>query len=138
MRKTVTVDAPREMVFEALTNEKELVKWMPQEAKMDPRVGGDYEFKYRWAARGLETVLKGKILELVPNERLSYTWDSRTTTGTDRIMHAVVTWLLEDVPGGKTKVTLVHSNVAEQFRQDAESGWNHYLSQLQKYCSEKM
>ncbi len=119
-------------MFNALIDAKELVKWMPNEAKMDPRVGGDYEFKFHWAARGLDTTLKGKILELVPNERISYTWDSRTAGGEDRIRRAVVTWLLEELPGGKTKVTLVHSNVSKEFLQDAESGWTHYLSQLQK------
>lgn len=122
-------------MFKALTDVKELVKWMPQEARMDARVGGEYEFKYRWASRGLDTVLKGRILELVPNERLSYTWDSRTTGGDPRIGDAVVTWVLDELPKGKTKVTLIHSNVSEEFRKDAELGWNHYLSQLEDYSS---
>jgi len=73
IRKTIVVDAPPEIVFKALTDEKELVQWMPQEAKMDARVGGEYEFKYHWGDRKLDTVLHGKILELQPNRRLSYT-----------------------------------------------------------------
>jgi uncharacterized protein YndB with AHSA1/START domain len=133
LRKSVIVDADRESVFRALTDVNELVQWMPQEAKFQARVGGEYEFKYRWDARSMETVLRGKILEYEPNARLAYTWDSQTTGGSARITQGVVTWLLEEVPGGKTKVTLIHSNVADEFRKDAEAGWNHYLSQLARH-----
>lgn len=79
IKKTMVVDAPPEVVFKALTDERELIHWMPKEAKLDPRVEGKYEFKYHWASRNLDTVLKGNILEFVPNRRVSYTWDSETT-----------------------------------------------------------
>jgi uncharacterized protein YndB with AHSA1/START domain len=45
LRKTIVVNAEPEVVFKALTEAKELVEWMPNEAKMDARVGGEYEFK---------------------------------------------------------------------------------------------
>jgi len=32
---------------------------------MDPRLGGDCEFKYHWAKEGLRSVAIGKILELI-------------------------------------------------------------------------
>jgi len=51
IRKTVVADATPDVVFRALTDEKELVRWMPKEAKMDAKVGGEYEFKYYWPAR---------------------------------------------------------------------------------------
>ena len=41
IRKTIMVDTPPEVVFKALTDEKELVRWMSQEATMDPRLGGE-------------------------------------------------------------------------------------------------
>lgn len=74
VRKTIVVDAPPEVVFKALTDEKELVRWMPQEARIDPRHNGEYEFKYHWAEKGLHSVARGKILELIPDKRLSYTY----------------------------------------------------------------
>src|SRR5207247_1395353 len=74
VRKTIVVDAPPKVVFKALTNEKELVRWMPQEARIDPRRNGEYEFKYHWAEKGLHSVATGKILELIPDKRLSYTY----------------------------------------------------------------
>jgi len=133
IRKTIVIDAAPEVVFRALTDEKELVQWMPQEAKIDPRIGGELEFKYHWADMGLDTVLKGRILELEPNKRISYTWDAETKEHQPRITGAVVTWELDSLPDGKTRVTLVHSGVGKEFSQDTERGWSHYLSQLSAY-----
>ena len=134
IRKTVTIEAPPEAVFKALTDEKELVQWMPQAARMDARVGGEYEFKYHWGDRGLDTVLRGKILEFEPNKRLSYTWDAESSDHTPRVSGAVVTWTLKRLPDGKTEVTLVHSRVGKAFSKDTESGWNYFLGRLASYC----
>lgn len=134
IKKTVVIEAPPAVVFNALTDEKELVHWMPKEAKMDARVGGEYEFKYHWADRGLDTVLRGRILELEPERKLSYTWDSETPDQVRRTSGAVVTWILDALPEGKTRVTLIHSGVGKQFSKDAESGWNYFLANLGSYC----
>ncbi|MCL4519337.1 MAG: SRPBCC domain-containing protein [Thaumarchaeota archaeon] len=134
IRKTVVVDAAAEVVFKALTDEKELVQWMPREAKMDARVGGEFEFKYQWAAKGLNTILRGKILELLPNKRLSYTWDAETAEHEKRVTGAVVTWNLESLPGGKTRVTLVQTGVARQFSEDADKGWVFFTGRLAEHC----
>ena len=48
---------------------------------------------------------------------------------------ALVTWTLEDLPGRRTRVTLVQKGFDERFRQDGESGWEHFLSQLKKHSS---
>ncbi len=134
IRKSIVVDAPPERVFKALTDEEELVHWMPQAAKMDARVGGEYEFKYHWGDRNLDTILRGKILELEPDKKLSYTWDSQTVDSNPRISSSVVTWLLDSLPDGKTRVTVIQSNIAKQFSKDADSGWNYFLGGLSNYC----
>jgi uncharacterized protein YndB with AHSA1/START domain len=66
---------------------------MPKEAKIDARVDGELEFKYHWANRNLDAVLRGKILELEPNRWISYTWDAETTDHKPRISGATVTWV---------------------------------------------
>jgi uncharacterized protein YndB with AHSA1/START domain len=134
IRKSIVVYAPPERVFKALTDEKELVQWMPQIAKMDAREGGEYEFKYHWGDRNLDTILKGKILELEPNKKLSYTWDSQTVDRTPRISSSVVTWLLDGLPDGKTRVTVIQAGIVKQFSKDADSGWNYFLERLANYC----
>ena len=128
------MDAPPETVFKASTDEKELVQWMPQEAKMDARVGGELEFKYHWADRGLDTVSERQNPGARAKQTISYTWDAETKDHQPRITGAVVTWVLDSLPDGKTRVTLIHSGVGKEFSQDTERGWSHYLSQLATYC----
>jgi uncharacterized protein YndB with AHSA1/START domain len=140
IRKSVEIDAPPEVVFGALTDEKELVKWMPTEATMDPRVGGALRFKFHWEARNVDTEVRGKIRELIPGKRLSYTWVAVVRSDRDPARMsdapaAVVTWNLEELPGKRTRVTLVQKGFDERFRQDGESGWEHFLGQLKKHSS---
>src|SRR5579872_4015202 len=118
LRKSIVVDASPTVVFKALTDEKELVKWMPSEARMDVRVGGEYEFKYHWADGKVDGIVRGKILELIPKKKLYYTWDSQRSDYSGPRGDAKVTWMLDELPGGKTRVTLVHSGIGKQFRED--------------------
>jgi len=133
LRKTIVMDASPAVIFKALTDEKELVKWMPSQATMDARVGGEYEFKYHWADRNIDGVVRGKILELIPNKKLSYTWDSQRSDNVGPRKDAKITWMLDELSDGRTRVTLIHSGIEKQFWQDTERGWSHYLGQLAAY-----
>lgn len=133
VRKSIVVDATPSEVFKALTDEKELVRWMPNQARFDPRVGGEYEFKYNWADRNVDGVVRGRVLEFTQNKKLSYTWDSLRTDFSGPRTEAIVSWTLEELPDGKTRVTLVHSGIGRQFLQDTERGWSHYLGQLMSH-----
>ena len=96
---------------------------------MDARVGGEYEFRYYWAAKDLHSTAKGKILELVPDRRLSYTFNS------DRGGSAsVLTWTLDELQGGRTRVTLVHSGLGDA-PSDQYSGWGYFLGRLAVHCA---
>jgi len=138
IRKSIEIDAPPDVVFRALTDEKELVHWMPTEATLDPRVGGALRFKFHWAARGVDTEVTGKIVELVPQKRVAYTWvaamrSDRNPLRMDDAPAALVTWSLEELPGKRTRVILVQKGFDERFRKDGESGWEHFLTQLRDH-----
>jgi uncharacterized protein YndB with AHSA1/START domain len=138
IRKSIEIDAPPEAVYKALTDEKELVQWMPTEAKMDLRMGGTLRFKFHWAARNVDTEVTGKIVELIPGRKVSYTWISAMRSDRDPARQesgpaALVTWSLEALPGRRTRVTLVQKGFDERYRQDGESGWEHFLGQLAKH-----
>jgi len=140
IRKSVEIDAPPEAVFRALTDEKELVKWMPTDATIDPRMGGALHFTFHWEARNVDTEVRGTITELIPGRRLSYTWVAAMRSDRDPARMndapaAVVTWSLEELPGGRTRVTLVQKGFDERFRQDGESGWEHFLGRLKQHCT---
>jgi len=138
VRKALVVDAPPELVFKALTDEKELGRWMTQEARMDPRIGGECEFKYRRAATGQHSVATGRILELVPDKRLSYTYVlTGSGSGTSRadalfpdVANSVVTWTLDALPDGKTRVTVVHSGLTKEAYERFDGAWGYWTGQL--------
>ena len=126
-RKTIVIDAPSPVVFKAITDETELVQWMHKEARMDLRVGGEYEFKFYWAEANITAVAKGKILELIPNKKLTYTFDA-TYLGSDRrVEGTVVTWTLDELPDDKTRVTVHHVGVDW-------AGYVYWLQRLESYC----
>lgn len=142
IRKTIVVDAPPEVVFKALTDEKELVQWMPQEARIDPRLGGEYEFKYHWVEKDLHSIATGKILELIPDKRLSYTYvltrSGSGTSGANSLMDhdvtdSVVTWILDPLPDGKTRVTMVHSGITKEAYGAFDGAWGYYTGQLARH-----
>jgi len=94
---TIEIEGTPEAVFETLIKPEQLERWIASKATVEPIIGGRYDFG--WNGVGPE-----KILELVPNVKLAYSWpeDSEET---------VVTWTLEG-SGGKTRLTLVQSGFA--------------------------
>jgi len=136
--KTIEVDAPPDVVFRALTDEKELAQWLPQEAKMDARVGGRLQFKYRRADRANELVFEGEILELVQDEKISYTYhfpNAKAGQPPGPSPNTVVTWTLERLTDGKTRVKVVHSGFFTGLAKYADEGWTQNMAKLAEYLS---
>lgn len=130
--KSVLIDAPASVIFKALTDEKELVQWMPRSSKMDARVGGEYEFNFHSKAKGSETTARGRIVELVPNRKLVYTFaSSRDAPGAPP---SLLTWTLEEVSPEKTLVTLIHSGFSGDSYRDLLA-WGYYIDRLAAHCS---
>ena len=72
-------DAPRELVFEAMTKPEYVKQWwgprgytLPS-CEIDLRVGGEWRYLSR-AEDGSEYLFRGVYREITPVERLSYTW----------------------------------------------------------------
>jgi uncharacterized protein YndB with AHSA1/START domain len=139
IRKTVMIDAPPNAVFRALTDEKELAQWFPnQGAVLEARVGGAMEFRFL-RPDGEKHAFQGRILEIMPDKKLSYSWNP--AHGPDS-SDEVITWTLEPTDDGKTRVTLVHTGLKES-KEDVEAGWSyeagwtHFLSQLVEHCKNR-
>ncbi len=73
IEKKVLIQASPEIVFEALTNAKDLVRWFCDRAASDPRVGG--EFKATWRAG--RSFRKGLAFytQLDPARTVELTWE---------------------------------------------------------------
>ena len=98
-------DAPRELVFDAITNPELVSRWllgpegwtMPV-CEIDPRVGGIY--RYVWRNKdGREMSMGGKFTEIVPNERVVHTehFDDPWYEG-----ESLNTWVLTERAGRTT------------------------------------
>ena len=107
VRMTRLFDAPRHLVFEALTKPEHIVHWWGRlgegysvpVCEMDARVGGKWRFVNRHP-KG-EAGFHGEVLEIVPPERIVYTeiYDPFPDAG------SVVTGVLTE-EDGKTRLTV--------------------------------
>ncbi|HJY82190.1 MAG TPA: SRPBCC domain-containing protein [Candidatus Binatia bacterium] len=116
VRASIDIAAPQEVVYDALVRPDELERYLATRAAVELRPGGLYSFG--WKEGG-----PVKILELVPNERLSYSWIYKDQPET------VVTWTLKG-SGGRTRLTLVHSGFADRKSRNYKAGWLKFLAYL--------
>jgi uncharacterized protein YndB with AHSA1/START domain len=73
---------------------------------------------------------EGEVLEFVPNQKISYTWEHKDIAG---FPQTIVTWQLEQIGNDKTKVELVHSGfmgAENEMYDEHRKGWNYYLDRL--------
>ncbi|MBV9422918.1 MAG: SRPBCC domain-containing protein [Solirubrobacterales bacterium] len=117
---TVHIEAPRERVFELLTDPAQIPSWMPVTA-LEPRVGGRFEFiRDEWQA-------EGEVVAFDPPRLVAYTWDWRNQPMGVR---TEVRWELEEEDGGTT-VHLSHTGFPEgPHRENHDHGWRHYGERL--------
>ena len=109
---TRVFDAPREMVFRAWTDPKQVREWFPPKdftapvCELDPRPGGIFRIVMKGPEgepfNGGEFPGEGVFTEVVPNERLAFTFAGEG----DMPPPIVMTVLFADQGGGKTKVTV--------------------------------
>jgi uncharacterized protein YndB with AHSA1/START domain len=129
-----TFDAAPERVYRAFIEAEALRRWKaPGDAKVvlaevDARVGGGYRVHME-GADGTPYCLRGEFREMIPGERLVYTWHWETDPPESETL---VTVTLRDV-GGRTELTLVHSGFQEeQARSGHGSGWNSCMEKLER------
>jgi uncharacterized protein YndB with AHSA1/START domain len=135
IRKTIIIDATPEVVFKAITDPKELTHWFPDQAILEPKVGGKMKFSFFKTDsqyRQMDYFPEGIISEFVPNKKISYTWQEPNIPDFPK---TIVTWELEKIDNDKTRLRLLHTgfNPDETARKHNE-GWSHFLSELTKYC----
>jgi len=135
---TRTFAAPRERVFRAWTDAKELALWFAPSTEyttivteLDLRVGGKYKLEMHHKAGNVHTI-NGTYRMIKPPEKLVYTWRwQHDTAGPD----SVVSIEFRDL-GGSTEVCLTHEHLpTAEAREKHSHGWNGCLEQLQNYLA---
>jgi len=132
-------NAPRERVFKAWTDPKELAKWWGPKTftnpvcEVDLKPGGALRIVMR-APDGGEYPMQGIFREIVPPSRLVFTNIALDKDG-HHIIEGLTTVTFAD-DGGKTKLTLHTSGVAmvdyaAAYLQGMEAGWTQSLEKLE-------
>lgn len=100
---------PPEKVWRALTEPKLLAAWL-MDNDIAPVVGHRFQFRAQ-PVPGWDGVVDCEVLEVVPFERLSYSWrgGSDQLEGYGGKLDTVVTWTLEKSASGGTLLELNHS-----------------------------
>ena len=129
-----TIPASRERVFRAWTDPRALREWScpvgftVAEAQVDLRVGGAYRIAMLPADRSAASIAYGTYREVLPPERLVYTWQWEG----GEMGETVVTVEFRDL-GGQTEVVLVHELFPGADVRDLHAqGWASCLDNLQR------
>jgi uncharacterized protein YndB with AHSA1/START domain len=120
----LTVDAPRDRVFLALTDADELKRWWITDGISEPRTGGRFRYEWRMADPANDHVQEGAYDAVVEGERVEFPWSG----GPAGDSHVTLTLSTSD---GGTQVSLVHSGIAadDEFER-YEQGWQGFLANL--------
>jgi uncharacterized protein YndB with AHSA1/START domain len=131
--KTVTIDAPRAKVWDALTNPEKVKLYLHgTNLSTDWKVGSPISWKGEWKGQSYED--KGTVLEVETGRLLKNThWSPMGGSADKPENYHTVTYELKDA-GGKTILTLTQDNNATQEEADkmAEDNWGPVLRGLKE------
>ena len=127
------LNAPPGKVYAAWAQPAKLMQWFGPDsgavtrAELDLRVGGRYAIVFH-TEDGEEHDVSGVYREVVPNERLVFTWAWRSTPERESL---VTVALRPD--GGGTSLTLIHEQFFDEEARDRhEFGWTGTLDKLER------
>ena len=126
------INAPPAKVFAAFTEPQTIARWFgPQgvtdvQAETDLRVGGRYRIVAKMAND--EHSVGGVYREIVPNEKLVYTWAWKSTPERESLV--TITFKPD---GAGTLLTLTHEQFFDADARDRhQHGWSGALDKLEK------
>ena len=110
----------------AVTDPDRIVDWFTDASPLG-EVGSAYRLDF-----GDGSVVEGVVTALEPGHRFAYSW---AWADAEPRQETLVTWSVEPLPGGGTRITLVHDGWAaagldEVARDDHEGYWVGYLDDL--------
>jgi uncharacterized protein YndB with AHSA1/START domain len=126
-------DASREQVYAAWTEPAQIVKWFGPDAgpvtraETEVRTGGRYTIVFH-SEDGEEHHVSGRYREVVPNQKLMFTWAWRSMPERE----SLVTILIR--PDGEgCLLTLIHEQFFDEAARDRHDyGWTGALNKLEK------
>jgi uncharacterized protein YndB with AHSA1/START domain len=117
------ISAPPSVVYRYLTESKEWSRWQGASASLDARPGGIFSM-----VMGNGMNARGQFVELVPDERVVFTWGWVDRPGIPPGSTTVEIVLKGS--GTDTIVVLTHRDIPADEAPLQQMGWTHYLPRL--------
>jgi uncharacterized protein YndB with AHSA1/START domain len=122
-------NAPQEKVWQAITDKKQMKEWYFDFSDFKPEVG--FEFTWHGGDEKQQWLHAGKITEVVPGKKISYTWKYPGYAGESHVTFELFP------EGDKTRLKLTHAGL-ETFPADMDAfkkenfvaGWNEIIGNL--------
>jgi uncharacterized protein YndB with AHSA1/START domain len=126
-------------VYAAWTDPAKVVKWFGpdagpvKDAEIDARVGGRYFVLFN-TEDGEEHHVSGVYREVVPNEKLIFTWAWRTMPERESLVTVLIA-----PDGSGSMLTLMHERFFDEPARDRHrEGWTGCLDKLARYFAESV
>ena len=138
----VKIEVPPEVVFRALTESDQLVRWFTDVScpsrfwHLEARLGGSYSYATGQTGMVVNGVSEfkcgGEIVEYDPPRLLVYTWIANWHL--DKEKETLVRWELTPTASG-THVRVTHSGLAQdpEARKDYSGGWTGVVEKLKQF-----
>ena len=131
---TATTSGSPAAAWAALTEPARVVEWFTEASPVGP-VGSPYRLDF-----GDGSVVEGTVRALEPGRRLAYSW---AWADAEPAQETLVTWTIDPLPDGGTRITLEHAGWTEAgadatTRNDHEGYWDGYLEDLAAVLDEAL
>ena len=126
VEQTLRIQARPETVWRYWTDPQRMCDWWGSAADLDPRPGGACRVEM-----GGGPVMSGRYLELVPHERIVFSFGWEATDGAPQVAPGSTTveiTLIDD--DGDTIMTLRHTGIPAAYTDEHRGGWGHFLALL--------
>ncbi len=117
------VEAPPSRVYAFLTESKRWAEWQGSSTRHDPRPGGLFSIEMPNGATA-----RGEFVELVPDQRVVFTWGWIDHPGVPPGSSTVTIELIPD--GAATVIRLTHDGLPDEEVPLHIEGWERYLPRL--------
>ena len=145
IERRITIRAPKERVYSAITDPKQIVSWFPDAINGTLEVGDAPTIGF-----GKDTLYRIHVVAANPHDYFAYRWVPGNADGTDgftgdvlAVPNTLVEFRLADDPKG-TALTLTESGfsnlpgaVAEKKLEENTGGWDDMLDRLGKLFSKE-
>lgn len=127
IRHYLTIHAPTEKVYDAITSQQGLSDWWTDETLAKPELGFVNEFRF-----GGDYHKKMRIDKLVPNKEVNWTCE----LGEEEWIGTHLSFKLESPEEGKTVLRFAHRDWqnATDFYESCNFHWGYFMQSLKMLC----